>query len=297
MKNLALLNESNLETALATAAEQKADFLIVDSIQVMSSANIPGGAGSVSQVRLCAEAILEFAKPKRLPVLLTGHVTKDGTLAGPRVLEHLVDGVFMLEGDRYQDFRILRGMKNRFGSTNEIGVFEMTEGGLAEVKNPSAKFMEQRSVSKPGVAVVCTIEGTRPLLVEVEALVSKTRFGYPVRRASGFDVNRLNLLIAVIEQHCNIPLGEYDVYVNVVGGMKLDEPAADLGIVAAIVSSWKKKPISKKYAFAAEVSLSGEIRSVQQLEKRQKEAQKLGFSLISKSGKNGLADAIETLFR
>lgn len=280
LKNLQLLSETNLETVLATASEETPDFLIIDSIQVISSQNIPGGAGSVSQVRLCTEAIMEFAKPKRLPVLLIGHVTKDGTLAGPRVLEHLVDGVFMIEGDRTHEFRLLRGLKNRFGSVSEVGVFEMAEKGLVEVKNPSAKFAQGRNVGASGTALVCTMEGSRPFIVEVQALTSTTRFGYPRRMSSGFDLNRLNLLIAVMERNLNVNLGNTDVFVNVVGGMKLSDPAADLGVVMAIFSSLKNKPLPLQNVYAGEVGLSGEIRNVPQAAKRAKEAEKLGFELV-----------------
>lgn len=278
LKNLHLLSETNLETILATVSETECDFLIVDSIQVVSSQNIPGGAGSVSQVRLCAEAIMEFAKPKRLPVLLIGHVTKDGTLAGPRVLEHLVDAIFMFEGDRYQDFRLLRGIKNRFGATNEVGVFEMAEKGLVEVKNPSAKFLEEHKENTPGSALVCALEGTRPFIIEVQALTSLTRFGYPKRTASGFDVNRLNLLIAVLEKHCNINLANQDVYVNVVGGLRLQDPACDLGICMAVLSSLKKKALPKDMVFVGEVGLNGEIRKAFSEKLRKKEIEKLGLA-------------------
>lgn len=284
LKNLKLLSETNLETILATVSEGNIDFLIVDSVQVISSQGIPGGAGSVSQVRLCTEAIMEFAKPKKLSVLLIGHVTKDGTLAGPRVLEHLVDCVLMFEGDRFHDFRVLRGLKNRFGATNEVGVFEMTQAGLKEIPNPSAKFLERHTSNKPGVALVCTIDGTRPFIVEVQALVSPTRFGYPRRMASGFDVNRLNLLIAIIERHLNINLGAHDVFVNVVGGLKITEPAADLGILMTILSSYKNKPLAKNTIFVGEVGLSGEIRKISQFDKRQAEIKRLGFSLEKNEG-------------
>lgn len=279
LPNLKLLTETNLETILATTEEENPGLLIIDSIQVVSSQNIPGGAGSISQVRLCTEAIIEFAKPKRLPVILTGHVTKDGTLAGPRVLEHLVDAVFYLEGDRFQEMRILRGIKNRFGGTNEIGVFEMNEKGLSCVANPSARFLEQRSSNIPGVALISTIEGSRPFIVEVQALVSPTRFGYPRRTASGFDLNRLNLLIAVIEKHLRINLGTYDVFVKTVGGFRLAEPCADLGIVMAIISSFKNKTLPVKAVYAGEVGLSGEIQKSPQFAKRKKETEHLGFLL------------------
>lgn len=277
LKGLLLISETNLETILATATEQKPDFLIIDSIQVVSSQGIPGGPGSVSQVRLCAEAIMEFAKPKKLSVLLIGHVTKDGTLAGPRVLEHLVDGVFMFEGDRSHDLRLLRGLKNRFGPTQEVGVFEMTEKGLSELKNPSAKFLEGHGEAKPGSALVCTVEGTRPFIVEVQALVSATRFGYPRRMTSGFDMNRLNLLVAVLEKHVGVNLGTHDVYINVVGGLKLQDPGCDLGVCVAILSSLKKKSLHAESVYIGEVGLNGEIRKTHAQELRKKEIEKFGF--------------------
>lgn len=295
LKNLQLLSESNLETILSTAEEQQPEFLIVDSIQVISSQNIPGSSGSVSQVRLCAEAILEFAKPKRLPVLLTGHVTKDGTLAGPRVLEHLVDTVLYLEGNRMYDVRLLRGVKNRFGAVSEVGIFEMAQNGLCEVKNPSEKFLSQRQAATPGVALASTMEGTRPLIVEVQALTAETRFGYPRRTASGFDVNRLQLLIAVIERHLNIHLGAHDVYVNVVGGLKLQDPACDLGICLAIVSSLKKKNIPQNTVLLGEVGLTGEIRLPSKIEIRKREAEKLGLKIFPTTNRNHLAGAVKEL--
>lgn len=295
LKNLQLLSESNLETILSTTEEQQPEFLIVDSIQVVSSQNIMGSSGSVSQVRLCAEAILEFAKPERLPVLLIGHVTKDGTLAGPRVLEHLVDTVLYLEGNRMYDVRILRGVKNRFGAVSEVGIFEMAQNGLQEVKNPSEKFLSQRQAATPGVALVSTMEGTRPLIVEVQALTAETRFGYPRRTASGFDVNRLQLLIAVIERHLNIQLGAHDVYVNVVGGLKLQDPACDLGICLAIVSSLKKKTVPQNTVLLGEVGLTGEIRLPAKMEIRKREAEKLGLKIFPTSGKSHLINAVKEL--
>lgn len=279
LKNFQILNETHLETALATLDEEKPDFAVIDSIQVIYSEALPSAAGTVSQVRYCTEALMQWAKPKKIPLLIIGHVTKDGTLAGPRVLEHLVDGVFLLEGDRFHEFRLLRGVKNRFGPTNEVGVFEMNEKGMVEVKNPSAHFLES-SKKKPGCAVTCIIEGSRPLLIEVQALVSKTAFGYPRRMASGFDVNRLNLLTAVIERHLKVNLSTSDIYINVVGGMKLSEPAADLAVTLAILSSLKNKPLPEKNAYAGEIGLSGEIRSVPQREKRYKECKQLGFFLV-----------------
>lgn len=283
-KNLQLLSETNLETIIATANEAKADFLIVDSIQVVSSQAIPGGPGSVSQVRLCTEAILEFAKPKRLSVLLIGHVTKDGTLAGPRVLEHLVDVVLYLEGSRTHDFRILRGVKNRFGSISEVGIFEMAEKGLTEVKNPASYFIQNRKIAPIGSALTMTLEGTRSIILEVQALTNPTVFGYPVRKASGFDANRLQLLIAVLQKHLKVNLGNQDVYVNVVSGYRLNDPAADLGVCLAILSSLHKKPLPNELVAVGEVGLAGEVRIPKELLKRKKEIEKLGLVFADYAG-------------
>lgn len=291
LKNLQLLSESNLETILATTAEEKPEFLIVDSIQVVSSQNIPGGAGSVSQVRLCAETILEFAKPKRLPVLLTGHVTKDGTLAGPRVLEHLVDVVLYIEGSRTHDFRLLRGVKNRFGSVSEVGIFEMTSGGLNEIKNPAEFFIKDRQTTASGSSLIMTIEGNRPILLEVQALTNTTVFGYPVRKSSGFDVNRLQLLTAVLQKHLKANLGNQDIYVNVVSGYRLNDPAADLGVCLAILSSYFKKPLPRDLVAVGEVGLSAEIRTPKELAKLKKEIEKLGLKL------NEYTNNLETLVK
>lgn len=289
LKNLQLLSESNLETILATTAEEKPDFLIVDSIQVVSSQNILGGAGSVSQVRLCAETILEFAKPKRLPVLLIGHVTKDGTLAGPRVLEHLVDVVLYIEGSRTHDFRLLRGVKNRFGSVSEVGIFEMTSGGLNEIKNPAEFFIKDRQTTSSGSSLIMTIEGNRPILLEVQALTNTTVFGYPVRKSSGFDVNRLQLLTAVLQKHLKANLGNQDIYVNVVSGYRLNDPAADLGVCLAILSSYFKKPLPRDLVAVGEIGLSAEIRTPKELAKLKKEIEKLGLKL------NEYTNNLETL--
>lgn len=281
LKNLNLLSENNMETLLATASQEKTDFLIVDSIQVMSSQNIPGGAGSVSQVRLCTEAILEFAKPKKISVLLIGHVTKDGTLAGPRVLEHLVDTVLYLEGSRLHDFRLLRGVKNRFGASSEVGIFEMTECGLSEVKNPASYFVNEHEKKTPGRALTVTVEGSRPLIIEVQALTNTTSFGYPRRTTSGFDSNRLELLLAVIQKYLHINLGNQDVYVNVVGGYRLNDPGCDLGVALAILSSYSKKALPDGLVAIGELGLSGEVRLPKDAAKRTKEAEKLGLKVPS----------------
>lgn len=295
LKNLQLLSESNLETILATTAEEKPDFLIVDSIQVVSSQNIPGGAGSVSQVRLCAETILEFAKPKRLPVLLIGHVTKDGTLAGPRVLEHLVDVVLYIEGSRTHDFRLLRGVKNRFGSVSEVGIFEMTANGLNEIKNPAEFFIKDRQTASSGSSLIMTIEGNRPILLEVQALTNTTVFGYPVRKSSGFDVNRLQLLTAVLQKHLKANLGNQDIYVNVVSGYRLNDPAADLGVCLAILSSYFKKPLPRDLVAVGEIGLSAEIRTPKELAKLKKEIEKLGLKLNEHT--NNLESLVKNLFK
>lgn len=277
-ENLTALNEFNLETILETIRHEKPNFAIIDSIQVISSLDLPSSAGSISQVRYCTERIMELAKTTDTSIFLIGHVTKDGTLAGPRVLEHLVDTVLHLEGDRYQQFRLLRAIKNRFGACSEVGIFEMTEDGLKEVTNPSQQFLEGRKENAIGSAITVAMEGTRPFLVEVQALVSASPFGFPKRTANGFDLNRLQLLIAVLEKHGKLNLKDQDVFVNVVGGIKLKEPAADLAVLLAIVSSFIKKPLPKNSAIYGEVGLSGELRQVSHAEKRSKEAQKLGFT-------------------
>lgn len=279
-KNLEAINEHNLETILETIKVSNTDFAIIDSIQVISSLDIPSQAGSVSQVRYCTEQIMELAKRKNIPIIIIGHVTKDGNLAGPRVLEHLVDTVIHLEGDRFQQFRILKSAKNRFGSCNEVGIFEMKEEGMVEVKNPSKQFLEGRKENAIGSAITISMEGTRPFLVEVQALVSTSPFGYPKRTANGFDLNRLQILIAVLEKYGKLNLQNQDVFINVVGGIKLNEPASDLAVLMAIASSLLKKPIKQESAIFGEVGLSGELRKVSHSDKREKEAKKLGFEKI-----------------
>ncbi|MDA1060370.1 MAG: DNA repair protein RadA [bacterium] len=279
-KNLMAINEYTLENILDIIKKEKADFVIIDSIQVISSMDLPSSAGSVTQVRYCTEQIMELAKSNNITIMLIGHVTKDGTLAGPRVLEHLVDTVIHLEGDRYQDFRILRAAKNRFGPCTEVGIFEMTEKGLSEIKNPSEQFLEGRKENAIGSAITVTMEGTRPMLIEVQALVSTSPFGYPKRTANGFDLNRLQILIAVLEKYGKLNLQNQDVFINVVGGIKLIEPACDLAVLTAIASSLLKKPIHKDMVIYGEVGLSGELRKVNHNDKRIKEAQKLGFNTI-----------------
>ena len=276
-KELRLVAGTDIDAILATAEVERPKLLIVDSVQVMASNVSNSSPGSVPQIRAVAESLMRFAKTTGTPVVLIGHVTKDGEVAGPRVLEHLVDVVLTLEGDRYRDMRLLRTMKNRFGATSEVGVFEMTETGLAEVANPSEAFLAERADKPIGSCITATMEGTRPLLVEVQALTSATAFGYPRRTASGFDLNRLNLLIAVLERHASVRLDSSDVFVNIVGGMRLSEPAADLAVALAIASSKAKTPLPVDLVTWGELGLSGEIRHVTQAERRRTEAKKLGL--------------------
>ncbi|MBI2463892.1 DNA repair protein RadA [Candidatus Peregrinibacteria bacterium] len=279
-ENLELLNETNLETIIATLESEKPNFVIIDSIQVISSNDVPSLSGSINQVRISTERLMEWGKKNQVPMLLIGHVTKDGTLAGPRVFEHLVDTILYFEGDRYQQFRILRCVKNRFGSTDEVGLFEMTETGLKKMKNASENFLSGRKEGAFGSVITATMEGTRPFLVEVQALTNTTAFGYPRRTSSGFDVNRLQLLIAVLQKHAGLNLSNQDVYVNVVGGFQLKEPASDLSICLAIVSAFKKQNLPANLCAIGELGLSGELRNVTHIEKRIKEAEKLGFQKI-----------------
>ena len=295
-KNLEAINEHNLETILETIKVSNTDFAIIDSIQVISSLDVASQAGSVSQVRYCTEQIMELAKTKNIPIIIIGHVTKEGNLAGPRVLEHLVDTVIHLEGDRFQQFRILKSAKNRFGSCNEVGIFEMKEEGLKEVKNPSKQFLEGRKENAIGSAITIAMEGTRPFLVEVQALVSTSPFGYPKRTANGFDLNRLQILIAVLEKYGKLNLQNQDVFINVVGGIKLNEPASDLAVLMAIASSLLKMPIKESYSIFGEVGLSGELRKVSHFEKREKESKKLGFNkIISPSSEKDILSALKKL--
>ena len=271
-----LANETRVQTIAATIVKEKPPLAIVDSIQTIASDEAPGESGNVTQVRACTALLLQAAKENNISIVLIGHVTKDGALAGPKTLEHLVDTVLYLEGDRHHGLRILRSTKNRFGSTDEIGVFDMTEQGFIEVKNPSEALLSERGQSASGSVLTCLLEGTRPMLVEVQALVSKTSFGYPVRKASGFDLNRLHVLIAVLERRAGIDLSKYDVHVNVVGGLKANEPAADLAVCLSVASAYKDKVLGNDLVCFGEVGLGGEIRSVRQTEKRLKECAHVG---------------------
>jgi DNA repair protein RadA/Sms len=251
---------------------------VVDSIQAVSSDELASSAGSVGQVKACATALLRLAKTNGIPIFLVGHVTKAGSIAGPRVLEHIVDAVLYLEGERFHAYRLLRSVKNRFGSTHEVGVFEMTEQGMCEVANPSEAFLAERLPDAAGSTIAVTMEGTRPLLVEIQALASTTSFGHPRRTANGVDFNRLLLLVAVLTKRVGLRLFDQDVFVNVVGGLRINEPAADLAIALAIASSYQNVPLRSDLAAVGEVGLSGELRAVSHLSRRLNEAAKLGFS-------------------
>lgn len=289
-QDLYVLTETDINAAIKHAETILPDILIVDSIQTMYNPDIASAPGTVSQVRDVTLSLMKLAKEKSISIFIVGHVTKEGALAGPKVLEHMVDCVLYFEGERHQSHRILRAVKNRFGSTNEIGVFEMTGEGLIEVKNPSSMMLEGRPEKTSGSTVICTLEGTRPLLAEVQSLVAPTTFPAPRRLATGADYNRVNLLIAVLEKRVGLNLSNQDIYVNMVGGMRIDEPAADLGIICAIASSFKNKNIDPEIALIGEVGLTGELRAVNQIEKRLVEMKKLGFSkcIIPEANKRGL---------
>lgn len=275
--SLSLYCETNLRDIEEAIREMKPEVVVIDSIQTMFSEDVGSAPGSVSQVREVTALLLRLAKSLSVSIFIVGHVTKEGTVAGPRMLEHMVDTVLYFEGDRYNSYRVLRGVKNRFGSTNEIGVFEMRPEGLVEVKNPSEYMLTGRPEGESGSVVVCTMEGTRPLLIEIQALVCRTNFGLPRRQAMGVDNNRVNLLMAVLEKRVDIKTSDCDAYINVAGGMRLQEPAVDLGIVLAVVSCYQNKPIPEDVMVFGEVGLSGEVRSVSMTEARIMEAEKLGF--------------------
>ena len=276
-KGLLLVTETNLEVILNHVNEVKPDLLIIDSIQTVYLSELDSYAGSVSQVRECASQLRELAKSSGVTVFMIGHVTKEGAIAGPRVLEHIVDTVLYLEGDRFQAYRLLRSVKNRFGATSEVGVFEMSERGLAEVTNPSEAFLAERMINAPGSAIAVTMEGTRPVLVEIQGLTSPTQFGNARRTPNGVDFNRLLLIAAVLTRRMGLKLGEQDVFVNVVGGIQVDEPAADLAIAAAIASSWKDISVRADTVLIGEIGLAGELRMPGQMQARLREASKLGF--------------------
>ncbi len=275
-----LLCETNLGVVEETIRHTKPEVVIIDSIQTMYQEAVSSAPGSVSQVREVTNVFLQLAKGLGISIFIVGHVTKEGTVAGPRVLEHMVDTVLYFEGDRYASYRILRGVKNRFGSTNEIGVFEMRKEGLIEVENPSEYMLSGKPVGASGSVVVCSVEGTRPILIEIQALVCRTNFGIPRRQTTGTDFNRVNLLMAVLEKRLGLQIGDFDAYVNIAGGMKISEPAIDLGLILAIVSSFKNRPVDEKMIVFGEVGLSGEVRAVTMAQQRLQEARKLGYETV-----------------
>ena len=275
--NLFLLCETNLEMIRTAIEKQKPDMVVIDSIQTMYSEEVTSAPGSVSQVRESTNVFMQLAKGMNIAVFIVGHVTKEGTVAGPRVLEHMVDTVLYFEGDRHASYRILRSVKNRFGSTNEIGVFEMRKEGLIEVENPSEFMLSGKPENASGSVVACAMEGTRPMLMEIQALVCRSNFGMPRRTAAGIDYNRVNLLMAVLEKRVGLPLSNYDAYVNIAGGIRMNEPAIDLGVIMAVASSYKNKPVAEDMIVFGEVGLSGEVRAVTMPEQRVAEARKLGF--------------------
>ena len=275
-----LLCETNLDVIADVIRNTMPQVVVIDSIQTMYNENVSAAPGSVSQVRETTGTLLQLAKGLGVSIFIVGHVTKEGTVAGPRVLEHMVDTVLYFEGDRHASYRILRGVKNRFGSTNEIGVFEMREQGLIEVQNPSEYMLSGRPHHASGSVVVCTMEGTRPLLIEIQALVCHSNFGIPRRQTTGTDFNRVNLLMAVLEKRCGLSLSGCDAYVNITGGMKIVEPAVDLGIVIAILSSFRNLPLDPHLLAFGEVGLSGEVRAVSMARQRVQEAEKLGFHTV-----------------
>ncbi len=279
-KTIHYCGETDIDAIIATIREQKPSLAIVDSIQTMRSAEVPSEAGSITQVRAITVRLLETAKATGIPIVIIGHVTKEGSVAGPKTLEHLVDTVLYLEGDKSHMYRLLRAVKNRFGALDEIGVFEMQSAGLVEVQNPSKVFLDEHETHTSGTVVTVAMEGSRPFLVEIQALVTKTVFGYPQRRADGFDTNRLQLLIAVLTERAKLPLGQYDVFLNVAGGFQITEPAADLAIALAITSALKNTPLTQKTVVFGEVGLGGEVRRVPLDEKRRGEAKRFGYTTV-----------------
>jgi len=291
-KEIMFLGETDINIIESTIENIKPKLVIIDSIQTMYSDEITSAPGSVSQVREITSKIMRICKAQAITTIIIGHVTKDGNIAGPRVLEHMVDTVLYLEGERYFSYRVLRGVKNRFGSTNEIGMFEMRGEGMCEINNPSSVLISEREEATAGSILVASLEGTRPILIEVQALTSQTVFGLPRRNANGVDYNRLTLLMAVLEKKAGLNLSSQDVYVNIVGGIKLNEPAIDLGMIVAVASSFKNISVKEDVVVIGEVGLTGEIRSVNMIEKRIKEVEKLGFKtcIIPESNKKVLKE-------
>lgn len=285
-----ILTETDMDEIFAQTQAVQPDILVADSIQTLTSSTIEASAGSISQIKECAALFQRFAKETGTSVFVIGHITKDGNIAGPKLLEHIVDTVLHFEGDRNYGYRILRSVKNRFGSTNEIGIYEMQNNGLREVSNPSEILLSQREENLSGTAVAATLEGLRPMIVEVQALVSQSAYNVAQRSATGFDIRRLNMLLAVLEKRCGAKLAQKDVFINIAGGLRVDDPAIDLAVIAAVLSSGQDAPLNPKDCFAAEVGLTGEIRPVSRLEQRLAEAEKLGFErvFVSKYGLKGI---------
>ena len=285
-----VLTETSTENIFLQIAALEPDIVIIDSIQTMQTPSLEATAGSVSQVRESANEFLRYAKESGTPVFLVGHITKEGTLAGPKVLEHMVDTVLQLEGDRHYTYRILRTIKNRYGSTSELGIYELSSGGMREVKNPSELLITQREEAVSGIAIASMMEGIRPMLIETQALVTSSVYGTPQRTATGFDLRRMNMLLAVLEKRCGFHFGVKDVFLNIAGGIRVEDPAIDLAVVAALLSSFEDIPIPNNYCFSGEVGLSGEIRAVNRIEQRITEADKLGFEkiFVSKYNRKGL---------
>lgn len=294
-ENCFIFTETSLDEIFATIKEVQPDIVVTDSVQTLHSSLVDSTPGSISQIKECSGELLRFAKETNTPVFLIGHITKDGAIAGPKILEHMVDTVLQFEGDRHNTYRLLRTTKNRFGSTSELGIYEMIEAGLREVSNPSEILITQKDDNLSGIAICASLEGARPLLIETQALVSSAVYGTPQRNSNGFDLRRLNMLLAVLEKRCGFKLGLQDVFINIAGGLKIEDPGTDLAMVAAILSSYEDISISPKTAFAAEVGLSGEIRSVARIEQRIMEAEKLGFDtiFISKFNQKGV-EALKT---
>lgn len=279
-ETFSLLNCGNLEDLVETIRKNSPSFIVLDSAQTVSSENSSGNAGSVAQLRYLAEALMRICKEEKRALLLIGHVNKEGDLAGPKVLEHLVDTVLYLEGEKYQDIRVLRSMKNRFGSTSESGLFLMTEQGFAELKNPSEYFLKGRKEGAAGSTLTVTIDGARPLIIEVQGLTSRAEYTFPKRTASGIDLNKLQVLVAVMKKHLKLPLDQQDVYINIAGGLRVQDPGIDLSIVSSVTSSLKEIPVPEKTAFLGEIGLSGDIREVSQCDLRLKELSRLGFERV-----------------
>ncbi|MDB4174404.1 DNA repair protein RadA [Bacteroidia bacterium] len=273
-----LLNETSVENIIGKLKETKPSFVIIDSIQTMFSKYLDSTPGTISQIRESSSLLIQYAKQNEVPIILVGHITKDGQLAGPKLLEHMVDTVLQFEGETQNSYRILRTLKNRFGSSLELGIYEMTSEGMREVDNPSEILINQRSENLSGIGVVASLEGNRSLLIETQALVSAAVYGNPQRNTNGYDIKRLNMLLAVLEKRCGYKLSQQDVFVNIAGGLKINDPATDLGIAASIVSSFENLALPNKVVFAGEIGLSGEIRGVNRIDQRLKEAEKLGFT-------------------